>query len=217
LITLSMPVFTNNQEKMEIGRNYSDTQVTESIHSGGNLDAVIRYLYKMNFERVQGYIVQNSGSQQDAEDVFQEVIVTFIELVQQGKFRGESSITTFLLAISRNIWLNELKKRGRSNLRDEKFEKSRSIVDQDVSKYMVNREMRMQVMDLLGKLGDKCKKILVAYYYENLSMKEILQQFDYENEQVVRNRKYKCLKQLEQVFAAKPGLANNLRSILSYE
>jgi DNA-directed RNA polymerase specialized sigma subunit len=82
---------------------------------------------------------------------------------------------------------------------------------------MVNREMRHQLMQLVGDLGDTCKKILVAFYYENLSMKEILQQSEYENEQVVRNKKYKCLKQLEQMLVSKPGLANNLKSILSYE
>jgi RNA polymerase sigma factor (sigma-70 family) len=202
---------------MKIERSYSDNEVIETIRSGRNFDETIRYLYKANFSRVHAYISQNSGTNEDGQDIFQEVIVTFIELVKLQKFRGESSITTFLLALSRNIWLNELKKRGRSNLRDEKFEKARSTVDEDVSTYMVRREMRMQVMELLDKLGETCKKILLAYYYENLSMKEILLQHNYENEQVVRNKKYKCLKQLEQVFAVKPGLADNLRSILSYE
>ena len=38
-------------------------------------------------------------------------------------------------------------------------------------------------------------------------MKEILQNLDYENEQVVRNKKYKCLKQLEQMMSGQPVLA----------
>src|SRR4051812_16726147 len=122
---------------MEIERNYSDREVIEIIGSGNNFDGVIRYLYKMNYRRIQAYTIQNSGSDEDAQDIFQEVIVTFIELVKQEKFRGESSISTFLLALNRNIWLNELKKRGRSRLRDEKFEKGRSEVDEDVSKYIV--------------------------------------------------------------------------------
>jgi RNA polymerase sigma factor (sigma-70 family) len=202
---------------MDIGRQFSDSEVIESMRAGNNSDAAIRYLYRANYRKVEVYVNQNSGTEEDAQDIFQEVVVTFVELVQQGKFRGESSISTFLLALTRNIWLNELKKRGRSSLRDEKFEKGRIIVEDDVSNYMVNREMRNQVMELFGKLGDTCKKILLAYYYESLTMKEILQQLDYENEQVVRNKKYKCLKQLEQILTSKPGIANNLKSILSYE
>lgn len=202
---------------MKIEKNYADSQVTEGIRSGKDFELVIKHLYKVNYQKVQSYIIHNSGTSEDAQDIFQEVIITFIELVKQEKFRGESTVSTFLLALARNTWLNELKKRGRSQLRDERFEKGKSTMNEDVSKYIVDREMRMQVMELVDKLGENCKKILLAYYYENLSMKEILQQLEYENEQVVRNKKYKCLKQLGQVFAAKPSLANNLRSILSYE
>jgi len=171
----------------------------------------------MHYKKIQINILQNSGNQEDAQDIFQEVIVTFIELVQQKKFRGDSTISTFLFALNRNIWLNELKKRGRSRLRDEKFEKQKSTVDEDISNHMVHRELRTQVMQLVSKLGETCKKILLAFYYENLSMKEILLQLDYENEQVVRNKKYKCLKQLEEMLTENPGLTHNLKSILLYE
>lgn len=202
---------------MEPGRQFSDMEVIESLRADRISDAAVTFLYRSNYRKVQAYINQNSGNDEDAQDIFQEAIVSFIELIKLGKFRAESSISTFLLAITRNIWLNELKKRGRSLLRDEKFEKGRSEVEEDVSKYMVNRETRNQLMELLNNLGETCKKILLAYYYENLSMKEILQQLEYENEQVVRNKKYKCLKQLEQIVISKPAVANNLKSILSYE
>jgi RNA polymerase sigma factor (sigma-70 family) len=144
-------------------------------------------------------------------------VLTFIELVKKDKFRGESSISTFLYALTRNIWLNELKKRGRAKLRDEKFEKGKETTHIDVSHYMMNREIKAQLMHLVESLGETCKKILLAFYFENLAIKEILQTLDYENEQVVRNKKYKCLKQLEQMIAGQPNLAKNLQSFLSYE
>ncbi|MDQ6812402.1 MAG: sigma-70 family RNA polymerase sigma factor [Bacteroidota bacterium] len=202
---------------MEIGTQISDKEVVKTLSMDRIPDAVIKFLYRSNYRKVSSYINQNSGSDEDAEDVFQEALITLIDLVRQGKFREESSVSTFLLAVVRNIWLNELKKRNRSQLRDEKFEKGKSTVDEDISKHIVNREMRSQLMLLVQGLGEMCKKILLAYYYDNLSMKEILQQLDYENEQVVRNKKYKCLKQLEQSLIAKPGVARNLKTIFSYE
>lgn len=202
---------------MAIERRFSDQEIIESLRTEPNVSAVVTYLYRENYKKVQTYILQNSGVEEDAQDIFQEMIVTFIELAKQGKFRGESSISTFLLALTRNIWLNELKKRGRSLLREEKFQKASDTVDADASKYIINREMRTQLFKLLDQLGETCKKILLAYYYNGLSMREILQQLEYENEQVVRNKKYKCLKQLEQILASKPVIANNLKSILSYE
>ena len=86
-----------------------------------------------------------------------------------------------------------------------------------MSHLIVNREMKSQLMQLVDKLGEACKKILLAFYFENLSMREILNHLDYENEQVVRNKKYKCLKQLEQMMTGQPGLVKNLKSALLYE
>ena len=69
-------------------------------------------------------------------------------------------------------------------------------------------------MLVMESLGETCKKILLAFYFQNLAMREILKTLEYENEQVVRNKKYKCLKQLEQMMAAQPGLVKSLKSLL---
>jgi RNA polymerase sigma factor (sigma-70 family) len=202
---------------MEIRKTLTDNNLIEALRSDANPDEAIRHLYRSHYNMTAAYIRQNSGSNEDAEDIFQEVILVFIEVLKRDKFRGESSISSFLYALTRNIWLNELKKRGKSKLRDEIFEKGKDRTDTDVSHLMVNRELKSQLMQLVDKLGETCKKILLAFYFENKTMFEILQQLDYENEQVVRNKKYKCLKQLEQMMTAQPALAKNLKSVLFYE
>lgn len=202
---------------MEKRRQLSDSGLLQMLQSDAAPDEAIRELYRTQFSVARAYIKQNNGNDEDAEDIFQEVILSFIELVKKGKFRGESSIGTFLYAMTRNTWLNELKKRGRSKQRDIKFEKAKDQTEMDVSQLMVNRELKKQLLALVDSLGETCKKILLAFYYENLSMLEILDNLDYENEQVVRNKKYKCLKQLEQMLSSQPQLAANLKSILFYE
>ena len=72
-------------------------------------------------------------------------------------------------------------------------------------------------MELIESLGENCKKILMAFYYDNLSIQEMLVNLPYENEQVVRNKKYKCLQKLQEILLLKPQVAKNLKSILSYE
>jgi len=98
--------------------------------------------------------------------------------------------------------------------RETKYDREQESQETDVSHFMSAREARSQVMTIVEQLGDACKKILVLFYYENLSMKEILEKTDYETEQVVRNKKYKCLKQLEQMIVTDTQLAENLQSIL---
>ena len=72
-------------------------------------------------------------------------------------------------------------------------------------------------MQVIEQLGDSCKQVLLAFYYQELSVKEMLSFLPYENEQVVRNKKYKCLKKLEELLNQDPSLASNLKTILNYE
>jgi len=199
---------------METVKTFSDTELVANLRSGGRMDETIKAIYRDYFNGLSWYVMNNSGSRQDAEDVFQEVVVSFIELVQKDKFRGESTVKTFLFSLNRNAWLNELKRRGRALAREEKYEKGQDETVTDVSHLIVNRESKQQLMDLIAQLGQACKKILVLFYYENLSMKEMLDALEYENEQVVRNKKYKCMKQLEQMLKEDPALKQTLKNLL---
>ncbi|MDB5277719.1 MAG: polymerase sigma factor [Ferruginibacter sp.] len=198
---------------MELTRTFDDATLVQALRSDSNPDDAIRHLYRTQYNLTKVYIQQNSGSEEDAEDIFQEVICTFIDIVKKDKFRGESSVSTFLYALTRNTWLNELKKRDRAKIRDEKFEKQKDTTGPDVGHFIANRETKNQLMQLVDSLGATCKQILLAFYFDNLAMKDILKTLAYENEQVVRNKKFKCLKQLEQMITSNPQLAKNLKSV----
>jgi len=199
---------------MEVIRNFPDSELVKNLKSGQRMDESIKAIYRSHFESLCWYVMNNSGSRQDAEDIFQEVVVNFIDMVQKDKFRGESTIKTFLFSLNRYTWLNELKRRGRAMVREEKYERGQERVEMDTSHFIDDREGRSEVLRIVGELGETCRKILLLFYYENMSMKEILDVTDYETEQVVRNKKYKCLKQLEQMIMEKPFLKETLKNLL---
>ncbi len=199
---------------MEPIRNFPDSELVANLRSGVKMDEMIKTIYRNHFDSLSWYVMNNSGSRQDAEDMFQEVVVAFIDLVQKDKFRGESTVKTFLFSLNRYTWLNELKRRGRALAREEKYEKGQDKVELDTGHLIADREGKAEVVRLVEELGETCQKILLLFYYENLSMKEILETMHYENEQVVRNKKYKCLKQLEQMVNANPALKETLKNLL---
>jgi DNA-directed RNA polymerase specialized sigma subunit len=98
--------------------------------------------------------------------------------------------------------------------REEKYQKGREKSAADMDDLIGDREAKQQVMGLVTQLGETCKKILVMFYYENASIKDMLEVLDYENEQVVRNKKYKCMKQLEEIIAGNPALKQTLKTLL---
>jgi RNA polymerase sigma factor (sigma-70 family) len=202
---------------MKIGKTYSEIELLHDLVSPDTQDDAIRYLYREHYSKVLVYIKQNGGSNEDAEDLFQDAVINFIRILKEGKFRGECSSGTFLYSLARHAWLNEFKRRNRARIREEKFGKGMETIELDSSQKLVTNEVKMQLQQLLENLGETCKKILMAFYYEELSMRDILTRLNYENEQVVRNKKYKCLKKLTEVLASQPQTVKNLQSVLSYE
>jgi len=83
----------------------------------------------------------------------------------------------------------------------------------DVAEHINDLERKKQLRDLVDGLGESCRKILLLFYYENMTMKEILYHLPYENEQVVRNKKYKCLQQLTEMIKNKPAIALQINEI----
>lgn len=182
------------------GQSFTDAEIIEALQGKKNLDTTVRYLYRTHFDSLAHFIKTNSGNEQDAEDFFHEALVIFIELVQQGKFRGDSSIKTFLYAILRNLWLNELKKRSRTLQRETLYYDKSEKEEKDAQSGIWQNETKKQVLGLIEKLGENCKKILVLFYYEEMPMKDIFRVMGYESEQVARNTKYKCMKKLNELL-----------------
>jgi RNA polymerase sigma factor (sigma-70 family) len=199
---------------MRAEEKFTDVELIAAVSAGRDLNGAIRHLYRQYSQATSSFIMQHGGSEQDADDIFQETVVAFIEVVQKGNYRKEASIKTFLNAIARNYWFNEIKKRGRSGLRDRQFERGRDQDEADVSHHIAEMERKRQLRSLVDQLGDACRKVLLLFYYENLSMKEIVDHLPYENEQVVRNKKYKCLQQLTGMIKDNPAIARQMQELL---
>ncbi len=191
---------------------YDDMQLVQIIRNNSGLDEAVQYLYVEYFDSVCSLITYNKGTKQDAEDIFQEVVVSFLEVVQKDRFRGDSSVKTFLMSMARHAWLNQLKKRDRASARELSYEKGRENIETDVSEHLAVLENKKQLLSAIEQLGEACQKILILFYYEEMPVKEILKHLHYENEQVVRNKKHKCLQQLSQLIKSALLISNPIKS-----
>src|ERR1035438_2910173 len=198
---------------MKAGDKYTDTELIAAISDKKELNAAILFIYQQYSGSTSSFIINYGGSEQDAEDVFQETALSFIDIIQKGKYRMEASIKTFLVSVAKNIWLNEIKKRERAGHREKQFEIGRDQKEDDIGQLIGDQEKKKQLRDLVYQLGEPCRKILMLFYYENLSMKEIGDHLPYENEQVVRNKKYKCLQQLTGLIKDNPLIARQIHEI----
>lgn len=192
----------------------SDEEIIAAIKKDKNLNATVRHLYQAHFDGLANFIRSNRGGQEDAEDFFQETIAVFISIVRRDKFRGDSSIKTFLHAIMRNLWLNEIKRRNKALVRETAFYEESEKAVGSVQQTVHESETTRQVLALFDRLGENCKKVLVMFYYQDKSMKEISQAMNYDSEQVARNTKYKCGKKLTTLLDGNPGMKEAFRNLL---
>jgi RNA polymerase sigma factor (sigma-70 family) len=181
-----------------------------------NIEQSVKKLYKKYFETIVTNICVTGGNQDDGADIFQEAVLILIDKVKTGQFRGESSIKTFLSAIARNLWLHELRTRSRRNSREHLYVNQEDEADESTTPVWEDGQTDA-LEKVMNQIGDTCKKILIGVYYEDKSMKELLDEFNYENEQVLRNRKSRCMKKLRELISNDTNLFKKLKSFLIYE
>ena len=175
----------------------ADRSIIEGIASGhaGTLEA----LYRDYFPMVSHMVVQNSGTLDEAKDIFQEAIMVVYDRVQEHGFELNSRLKTYLYAISRRLWLKQLNDRGRS-FKDVRDYEDTFPVDDDLT---VHEEMDQQMTFMetaLDNLGEPCRSIIHAFYIAGRSMQEICEQFGYSNADNAKNQKYKCLQRLKKLY-----------------
>jgi RNA polymerase sigma factor (sigma-70 family) len=155
-------------------------------------------LYRTGYPAVRDFVKRNSGSDQDAIDLFQDTLVIFHRNLLEGKFRGESTINTYLFSISRNLWFKELDRKQKYTVLPETFEDSPATEDCDV--YLINEKI---VTLLLKELKAECRDILVEYYFNQKSMNELKEIFGVNSVQAAKNKKYRCLGYLQRLYKEK--------------
>src|SRR6187402_1717294 len=89
----------------------SDSQILAAIAKGD--DSILEHLYRQVLPKVKNYVQRNSGTVDDARDVFQDAVIIFYKHVKLGKFNAEHDIAGFIFSISRNLWINAAKKKNR--------------------------------------------------------------------------------------------------------
>jgi RNA polymerase sigma factor (sigma-70 family) len=163
-----------------------DEEVLERIRKGD--ETALQYLYKKHYKMMLHLVLKNSGSEVEAQDVFQDALVLFWEKVQKPDFTLTAKITTFLYSICQNLWRKELAKKQRLSFEEK---------DEAISEDWERTERIRAIQACIGKLGESCRKILQLYYFDNLSMQDIAEKLGLANADTAKSKKYKCKKELD--------------------
>jgi len=177
---------------------FTEDQFIDGLRTGNN--EVLSALYKKYYNIVLKFIVNNSGTQEAAQDIYQETIIVLYENVQKPSFELNCQLQTYIFSIAKRLWLKQLKKSSKTFLFKEDGENELVDVSEEITEHL-NKEVELDKLNQsLAELGEPCATLIKDFYVQKLSMDEIAEKFGYTNADNAKNQKYKCLQRLKKCF-----------------
>ena len=176
--------------------NYKDKlTLLTAIRNSDN--AAFEHLYRAYYIMVANYVKKNQGTEDDARDIFQEVVFIFYKKLRgDPNFELTVEIGTYLYAIAQNLWLSNLRKNNKVTMMDDENALSDSIVDVDaMDEHLEMEKKHNHVAEVLKSMKVECRNIIEASFYKKLSGSEIAQLLGY-TESFVKVKKFRCLEEL---------------------
>ncbi len=132
----------------------------------------IAKIYEEYSEKIFYYIYAKVSNQYVAEDLTSQV---FLKLVEKASSYDESkaSISTWIYTVARNTVIDYYRTNKIVSELDENIEDSSGVDD-----VVLAKESLEELANALGQLEERERKLIILYYYDGLSLKEIAQKLD---------------------------------------
>lgn len=169
-----------------------DSEILDRIKKAD--EGALKYLYQKYYRMMVRMVINNSGTEEEAQDIFQDSLIIFWEKVINNELQLTSKISTYLYSICLNLWRKEL---------DRKKRLSREEKDGEIIPEHDQNEIVKIMHSCINELGDTCKQVLTLYYFEKLSMKEIAETLNFSNADTAKTKKYKCKQELDKLVKSK--------------
>lgn len=176
-----------------------DAQVVELLKTGQYTKAAEKlYVY---FPVIKKLVLNNSGTRQDAEDIYQEALIVLMRRSRQPDFVLTCSLNTYLYSVCRFLWSDQLKARKRKVETD--LMKHEDLLKEEELEAFVPEEGSVKLAErAVSQLGDKCRQLLKLFYFDKLSFKQIAARLKFATEQVAKNQKYRCIEKAKENLKA---------------
>jgi len=122
----------------------------------------IQRIYEQYVKKIISLIKQNSGTEDDAYDIFQESLMDIYHIANERNFELTTTFGTFLTLVCKRKWLNVLKKKQKLQVTNSENDLL-FIEDQsskDLEEMLLTVEKENKVMEILHGMGQSCQDII---------------------------------------------------------
>ncbi len=169
----------------------NEKEIFERICKGD--EKALEFLYQKYYRMMTKLVITNSGTEEEARDVYQDALIVFWQKATSGNLVLTSKMSTFIYSICQNLWRKELDRKKR--LSNEEKDTA-VLLDTD------STEREKILAKCIDQLGETCKRVLMLYYFEEMSMQDIADKLGFANTDTAKTKKYKCKKKLDELVKA---------------
>ena len=165
--------------------------------------AIVQFLYHQCQKPITRLVTRQHGDEDDANDLFQDVILIFLQNVWDGKYqlRSDTKVTTYIYGIAQTKWLRELELRKNRTARFERYDREQSMLPDTPTpeQLYLNAEEVESAWAVFNQLGDRCRELLTAFYRDHLTMEQIAVELGLGTADNAKTRKYRCIQELKKL------------------
>jgi RNA polymerase sigma factor (sigma-70 family) len=193
---------TDSSNHKKLFKTYSDISIIEGVRKQD--DKILNWLYDNYFPSVKKHVLNNSGSNDDVPDVFQDSIIVFYKQITEDDFNLTTDLKGYFFGIARKVWSAQLRKKQRTT------ELNSDLVEEDDNIEINNIILEKIVSRAFQKLKPDQQKIL-RLFAEGASYEDIAVKMNLKNEIYARRKKYMCKEDLLGLMKEDPEYQEYLR------
>jgi RNA polymerase sigma factor (sigma-70 family) len=191
------PAITQYHEQVTVKRpktRFTDEEIISGLKTRDK--RVINYVYERSNRQIKYLITTNSGSQMDAEDVFQDTMLVIYQKISTNNLNLTCSFETYLYSICKHLWLQKLNRRG-TNYEYKEGNDHEEIEDENhMEEIILESEKYKLFQHHFQKMSKNDQKVLTLYMNKT-SLKQIAVIMGYKSEKYAKHRKYICKEKLK--------------------
>jgi len=182
---LGLPFYQEQDQQLV---HYTVEAILEGLKTSDS--NVLEYVYKKYFPIVRFFVIKNSGTDEDAQDVFQEAIILIYKKLKDESLDLNCAFKTYLYSVCRILWLRQLEKK---KVRNEIVTDNQVFVqlDEDIEELVAEQEQFRIYQKHFQLLHKDCQEIL-QLFLKKVPLKEIAQKMNIKSDKYLKKRKYAC-------------------------
>lgn len=160
--------------------NAATDEMLVDMYIKGN-DNAFDVLMKRYESKVYSYIYYSVKNQELAEDLFQEVFMKIIVHLRSGKYQENGKFYAWVMRVAHNLIIDTFRKDidekiiSNDETEQDLFNDPSLAVNDNREQEMIKEQMVSDIKELIAKLPESQRQVLLMRYYEDMSFKEIAQ------------------------------------------